>query len=89
MTGDSVEVEGLILLIEDDPEPAILELVLRSGGRTFHAVILAAEQEWTLNLRDGEGRRCPGSGEMYPAQSDAVLAALLIALHEGRQSSAE
>ncbi len=75
-----MEVVGLRALLEAEEDPPYLDLTLRLQGRQFRAAILAADGEWTVNLRDERGKSCPGSGELYDAQADAILAAMLIAL---------
>jgi hypothetical protein len=77
---DTVEIEGLTPLLDDDEEPPYLELVLRCNEQTYRTAILPADGEWTLRIEDGFGKTCPGSGEFYPTQADAILAAMLTAL---------
>lgn len=84
---DTVEVEGLSVILDDEVDPPYLELRLRCNGQEHTATILAAEDEWALNLRGGEIQSEPDDVQLYPAQSDAIVAAMLIALETSRASS--
>jgi hypothetical protein len=77
---ETVEIEGLTPILDDDEEPPYLELVLRCNEHAYRAAILPADGEWTLRIEDALGKTCPGSGEFYATQADAILAALLTAL---------
>lgn len=83
---DALEIVGLSDILDEDEELPYLDLGIRCADRTFRLAILAAEGQWTVNLRDERGRSCPGSGEFYDTQSDAILAALLIALDLSRRA---
>lgn len=85
-TDDAVEVSGLSAILGDDETPAFLELGLRCRDRLFRAVIMAAGEEWALSLRDERGQSVADEPELYPSQSSAVLAAMLIALHAAGQA---
>ena len=80
MMHDTVEIEGLTPLLDDDEEPPYLELTLRCNEQSYRTTILPADGEWTMRIEDGLGKSCPGSGEFYPTQADAILAAMLTAL---------
>jgi hypothetical protein len=82
---DTVCLAGLAEILEDEEELPVVELTVRCLGRTFKATVLAAEGEWTVNLRDERGKSCPGSGELYDTQADAILAAQLMALDLARR----
>ena len=77
---DAIEVAGLVPLLDDDEVLPYLDLHLRSAGRSFQAAVLIADEEWTVNVRDERGRSCPGSGDLYATQTDAILAAMMIVL---------
>lgn len=81
---DTVEITGLSAVLDEDAELPYLDLDLKCGDQAFRVAILAADGEWTVNVRDGRGKSVPGSGELYAAQSDAIVAALLICLQAGR-----
>jgi hypothetical protein len=77
---DAIEVTGLAPLLDDDETLPYLDLQLRAAGRCFQVAVLVADEEWTVNVRDERGKSCPGSGDLYPTQADAFLAAMLIVL---------
>lgn len=85
---DAIEVEGLAVLLDDEIEPAVLDLALNCGGNTYRATILLAGDEWMMNVRDGAGRSHTSGDEAFPTQSGAILAALLSALELSRTSHA-
>jgi hypothetical protein len=82
--GETVEISGLVPLIEDEEELPYLDLTLRCLGRTFRAAILVSEECWTVNVRDERGRSCPGSGDLYDTQAEAILAASLMVISLSR-----
>jgi hypothetical protein len=82
---DTVEITGLSELLDDDEELPYLDIGIRCAGRVFRAAVLTAEGEWTVNVRDERGRSCPGSGDLYATQSEAIIAGALIALDLARQ----
>lgn len=75
---DEIEVTGLAALLQDEENLPYLELSLRLQGELFRAVVLAAGDEWTVNVRDGRGKSCPGSGDGYDTQAAAIVGAMLI-----------
>lgn len=82
---DTVTIAGLAEILDDEEELPYLDLTVRCLGRTYRAAVLASDGEWTVNLRDERGRSCPGSGELYETQADAILAAQLMALDLARR----
>lgn len=81
---DTVQVDGLEVLLDDDDLPPYLSLRMRCNDREFQSVILAVEQEWALNIRDERGVSCVGDGELYGTQASAILAAMLTVLETSR-----
>src|SRR5947209_19933162 len=82
---DAVTITGLAEILDDEEELPYLDLTVRCLGRSYRAAVLAGEGEWTVNLRDERDRSCPGSGELYETQADAIVAALLMALDLARR----
>jgi hypothetical protein len=80
---DEIEIAGLGELLDADAAP-VLDLRLRCAGRSFRAFVMVAEEQWTVSVRDDLNRTCPGSGELYATQADAVMASLLMALEATR-----
>lgn len=78
---DEVTISGIDVLLDEEADPPYLELRLRAGTRSFVAAILATEDLWALNIRDEQNHALPSDGELYATQSDAILAAMLTALH--------
>ncbi len=81
---DRIELSGLGAMLDEETELPYVDLHLHCGGRNLTAAILISEDQWTVNVRDERGRSVPGSGELFPTQADALLAALFIALHVAR-----
>jgi hypothetical protein len=77
-----VTINGLEALLDEDADPPYLELRLHAGTRDFAASILAVENNWALTMREDQGHPMPDGGDLYSTQADAILAALLTALHE-------
>ena len=77
---DPVTVTGLSVLLDEESPPAYIELGIECRGRSFRAAILAAEEEWALNLRDMTDKTLLSEPELYPTQGAAVLAALVAVL---------
>lgn len=80
MTEDSVEVQGLgVLLDEENLRAPYLDLTLRSGDSVYRAAILAAGDEWALTVTDASGQHVV-RGEFFRMQAEAILAAQLAVL---------
>lgn len=77
---DTLEISGLSAILDEDEDLPYLELTLRASRGSFRAAILQAEGSWTVNVRDENGRSCPGSGELYDTQGEAIYGAMLLAL---------
>lgn len=77
---DALEIRGLSVVLEAEQEPPYLELVVRCGGSTYGAAVLAAGKEWTLRMKDEDGKALPCPDEPFATQHAAVYAALLTVL---------
>jgi hypothetical protein len=87
LADDRLEIEGLAAILDEDTELPYLDLTLRYGARSYRVAVLLTEDGWTVNVRDSRGKSVPGSGEFYPDQGSAVLAASLIAIESARWPS--
>jgi hypothetical protein len=83
---DAVEVSGLGVLLDDDPEPPVLELGIRARQSTFRCTVLAVEEEWALNVRDERGVNLAADVELWATQAGAILGAMLVALDSARSA---
>jgi hypothetical protein len=83
---DTIEISGLNVLLEEDADPPYLDLTLRCNRQEYRAVILAAEEEWAVNVRSQDGALHSEDGELFPSQAAAILAAMLIALDHSTRS---
>ncbi|HLJ69085.1 MAG TPA: hypothetical protein VKX16_17160 [Chloroflexota bacterium] len=82
---DSITVDGLAALLDDQSEPPYLELTLRCNGQEYRVAILAAGGEWAVRVADSWGKSCTDPEDLYATQADALLVALLIAIDDSRK----
>ncbi|PZS09457.1 MAG: hypothetical protein DLM70_01645 [Chloroflexi bacterium] len=81
--GDTVEVDGLSTMLDEDADLPVVDLRLRSNGRSFRAIILPAGEEWALSLRERGAIHVPSEDIVYPTQAHALVGALMAAVEAG------
>jgi transcriptional regulator with XRE-family HTH domain len=75
---DTVETQGLSILLDSQTKVAYLRLALRCNQHSYHATIQSAGSDWLLTLLDDERATIADMrGEVLTTQEDAVMRAML------------